>query len=182
MNNERSLNDARLDRAIDRAVRELMQIDPAPGLRRRVLSRLNAPVERRALPVMRYAFAATAAIVVTVVTLTLMPSQVEPPTPPKAPSPIVASGPPPIDLEAVLSTPTVTGPSVAIPTNSARVSKESIPMPRITNVFGGQRSGVSAAAVREPAIDRIALAPLTIVPLSKRPIEIDPLVVPSIPK
>ena len=182
MNNERSLNDARLDRAIDRAVRDLMQIDPAPGLRRRVLSRLNAPVGRRVLPAMRYALAATAAIVVTAVSLTLMPGQVEPPAAPKAPSPIVASGPPPIDLEAVLSTATVTGQPVSVPTNSARVSRESIPMPRITNVFGGQRSGVSAATVRGPAADRIALAPLTIVPLSTRPIVIDPLVVRSISK
>ncbi len=47
MSNHTSLNDARLDRAIDRAVREMMQVDPAPGLRRRVLSRINAPVERR---------------------------------------------------------------------------------------------------------------------------------------
>ena len=179
MNNERSLNDARLDRAIDRAVRELMQVDPAPGLRRRVLSRLNTPVERRAFPAMRYAFAATAAVVVTVVSFTLMPGPVEPPPAPKAPSLIVASGPPPIDLEPVLSTATVTGPSVSIPTESARISKEPIPMPRITNVFSGQRSGVSAATVREPGA---ALAPLTIVPLSARPIVIEPLVIRSIPK
>ena len=29
--------EARLDRAIDRAVRDMMQVDPRPGLRRRVL-------------------------------------------------------------------------------------------------------------------------------------------------
>jgi hypothetical protein len=185
MNNERSLNDARLDRAIDRAVRELMQVDPVPGLRRRVLSRLNAPVERRAFPAMRYAFAATAALVVTVMSFTQIRSHVERPPAPKAPSLIVASGPPPIDLEAVLSRADVNGRSVSPPTDSARISKEPIPMPRITNVFSGQRSGVSAATVREPGVDGIALgalAPLTIVPLSARPIVIEPLLLPAILK
>ena len=33
--------DGRLDDAIDRAVREMMQVDPRPGLRRRVLARLE---------------------------------------------------------------------------------------------------------------------------------------------
>ena len=178
-----SLNDARLDRAIDRAVREMMQVDPAPGLRRRVLSRINMPVERRALPVMRYAFAA-AALVVAVLSITLIPDHVEPPAPPKAPSPIVATAVPPIDLDAVLSTPTLTA-SVSIPAESVRISKEPIRMPRITNVFGAQPPGVSAATVREPGMLRIApetLAPLTIVPLSARPIVIEPLVLPALPK
>jgi hypothetical protein len=178
MNKETSLNDVRLDRAIDRAVRELMQVDPAPGLRRRVLSRINAPVEPRVFPVMRYGFAA-AALVAIALSVTLMPGHVEPPTPPKAPSPLVATGVPPVDLEALQSTATATGPSAAIPAKSQGISKERIPMPRITNVFGDRPSGVSAATVREPARIRIApetLAPLTIVPLSARPIVIEPVV------
>jgi hypothetical protein len=179
MNNERSLNDARLDRAIDRAVREMMQVDPAPGLRRRVLSRINAPAERRSRPAMRYAFAAMAAVAVTAVSFTLIPGQMEPPAPPKAPSPVVATGVPPVDLEAVLSTYRVTGPSVSVPTNSAQISREPIHMPRVTNVFGGQRSGVSAATVR---LAPETLAPLTIVPLSTRPIVIEPLALLAIPK
>jgi hypothetical protein len=174
MSNQTSLNDVRLDRAIDRAVRELMQIDPAPGMRRRVLSRINAPVERHAIPAVRYAFAA-AALVVLVVSISLIPGQVEPPTPPTAPSMIVSAGAPPIDLEAVLATATVTVPPVSIP----GISKEPIPMPRTTNVFGPRRDGVSATTVRDPAVIRVApetLAPLTIVPLSARPIVIEPLV------
>jgi len=184
MNNERSLNDARLDRAIDRAVREMMQVDPMPGLRRRVLSRINAPAERPAAPTWRYAFAA-AALAAVVLSVTLMPGHMEPPAPPKAPSPIVATGIPPVDLEAVLSTSTVTIPSVSIPGKSARITKEPITMPRITNVFGARRSAVSAATVREPVAVRIApemLAPLTIVPLSARPIVIEPLVVRGLQK
>jgi len=178
MSNHTSLNDARLDRAIDRAVRELMQIDPAPGMRRRVLLRINAPVERHLFSPVRYAFAA-AALVVLAVSISLAPGQVEPPTPPKAPSLIVSAGAPPVDLEAVLSTSTVTVPPVPSPTKSTGISKEPIPMPRITNVFGPRRDGVSATAVREPAVIRVApetLMPLTIVPLSARPILIEPLV------
>src|SRR5687767_12230853 len=37
----------RLDTAIDRAVRGMMQIDPRPGLRHRVAGRLEAPGRRR---------------------------------------------------------------------------------------------------------------------------------------
>src|SRR5262245_59697300 len=162
MSNHTSLNDARLDRAIERAVREMMQVDPAPGLRRRVLSRINAPAERRALPVMRYAFAA-AALGVLLLSITLTPGHVAPPTPPKAPSPIVATGVPPVDLEAELSTSSVTVRSDSLPANTARITKEPIAMPRITNVFGAQRSAVSAATVREPATIRIA--PETLAPL-----------------
>jgi hypothetical protein len=183
MSNHTSLNDVRLDRAIDRAVRELMQIDPAPGMRRRVLSRINAPVERHVFPAVRYAFAA-AALVVLAVSISLIPGQVEPPTPPKAPSLIVSAGPPPIDLDAVLSTSTVTVPPLSIPTKSTGISKEPIPMPRITNVFGPRRDGVSATAVREPVIrvDPETLVPLTIVPLSARPIVIDPRLPPGVAK
>lgn len=180
MNNQRSLNDARLDRAIDRAVREMMQVDPAPGLRRRVLSRINAPSERRAVPVMRYAFAA-AALAVLVLSITLMPGAVEPPAPPKAPPVVFAGGAPPIvlpDLKPVMVQ--ASEDDVARPP-----TYEAIPMPRVTDVFGAQPSGVSAATVREPDTARIApeaLAPLMIVPLSRRPIVIEPLVVQGLQK
>jgi len=177
MSNQTSLSDARLDRAIDRAVREMMQVDPAAGLRRRVLSRINAPVERRARPVMRYALAA-AALVVVGLSITLIPGYVEPPAPPKAPPMVFAGGAPPIvlpDFGAVVAVVVESGGLVSIP----------IPMPRITNVFGAQPSGVSAATVREPGADRIApetLEPLMIVPLSARPIAIEPLVLLALPK
>src|SRR5262245_65813028 len=95
MSNQTSVNDARLDRAIDRAVREMMQVDPAPGLRRRVLSRINAPTERRAVPALRYTFAA-AALAVLVLSISLMPGHVEPPAPPKAPPLVFAGGVPPV--------------------------------------------------------------------------------------
>jgi hypothetical protein len=181
MNSDSSLNDARLDRAIDRAVREMMQIDPAPGLRRRVLSRLNAPIEHRPPPLMRYAFAALA-LAVFVLSVTLMRDRVEPPTPPKAP-PIVATGVPPVGPPMV---PAINEPQPRrAGTTSAPITREGIPMPRVTNVFGNRRSEVSAATDRgTDSIGRAGsgvlrsiapetLAPLAIVPLSARPIVID---------
>jgi hypothetical protein len=184
MNSNTSLNDARLDRAIDRAVREMMRVDPAPGLRRRVLSRINAPVERRALPLLRYGIAA-AALAVVVLSITLLPGHVEPPTPPKAPSPIVAGVAPAVLLPAALSR--YNPPPVPSGKRASQITKEPIPIPRVTNVFGDRRSDVSAASVREPgaAAPRVApetLTPLTIVPLSARPLVIEPLVLPALPK
>ena len=182
MSNQTPLNDVRLDRAIDRAVRELMQVDPAPGMRRRVLSRINAPVEWRALPAMRYALAAVALVVV-VMSISLIPGHVEPPTPPKAPPLAVATTVPPVDPEALqASTRTETA---VIPGTSRGLTKQPIPMPPVTNVFGGRPGGISAATVDGPGHIRVApetLAPLTIVPLSARPLVIEPLLLQRVPK
>src|SRR3954462_14437047 len=89
MNNEFSWSaapEARIDRAIDRAVREMVQIDPPPGLRRRVLSRLNESTERPGYPSPRYVMAAIAAVVLLIsVSLVQVQDGVDPPAPPKAP-------------------------------------------------------------------------------------------------
>jgi hypothetical protein len=180
MNSNSSLNDTPLDRAIDRAVREMMQVDPAPGLRRRVLLRINAPVEHRAVPLLRYGFAA-AVLAIVVFSITLLPGQVEPPAPPEAPPPLVAGGISPVVLELRM-------PGTAdSPPASPQITNEPILMPRVTNVFGDRRSDVSAASVREPdvAAPRVTpdrLTPLTIVPLSARPLVIEPLILPARPR
>lgn len=185
MNSPSSLNDARLDRAIDRAVREMMHVDPEPGLRRRVLSRINAPVERRTLPFVRYGFAAAmVAVVVAAVSISLQPGQIELPAPPKAPAPIVAGGVPPVVLPLVPPT-VIKGPGTPNET-APPITRDVIRMPPVTNVFGERRSKVAAATVREPDFERRIspeiLTPLTIVPLSARPIVIDRLVVMALPK
>jgi hypothetical protein len=180
MNDDLSLNDvreARLDRAIDRAVREMMQLDPPPGLRRRVLSRLNAPSQRRALLIMRYALAAAAVVAgVLVVPVTRMLEHVEPPTPPRPPA-VVVMGVPAVIPELREARIDDSSPSAA---QGTRITGEPIPMPRVTNVFGAQPGKASAATLRgsEPAAPtpQQDLAPLTIVPLSARPIVIEPLV------
>src|SRR6478736_1130720 len=61
-----SAREARIDRAIDRAVRDMIQIDPQPGLRRRVLARLHESKERQrdGLPWTQLAFGIVAAMLV----------------------------------------------------------------------------------------------------------------------
>jgi hypothetical protein len=184
MSNDLSWNDARearLDRAIDRAVREIMQIDPPPGLRRRVLSRLNAPTETRAFPYIRYALAlGSVAALVLVVLATQLFEHVGPPAPPKAPTMATMAAARPIDAS------TIRIEGDGRPRAGGQITKEPIRMPHVTNVFGARSGEASAATVRtsEPARPRMLerLTPLTIVPLSSRPIVIEPLVLPALPK
>lgn len=178
MNNEFSLStarEARIDRAIDRAVREMMQVDPPPGLRRRVLARLNDPKEHRSYFLVRYAFAAMALVVV-MMSLTLLTDRVTPPTPPKAP--MVALPAPAPAIEPTIETNVQ---AEAVRTPSAAFTRERIRIPRVTNVFGTRPGEVSAATI-DAGKPKIVLQPLTIVPLSARPIVIAPLVIPSPPK
>jgi hypothetical protein len=173
MNNEFSWSaarEARIDRAIDRAVREMVQIDPPPGLRRRVLSRLNESTERPGYPSPRYVMAAIA-VVVLLVSVSLVQDRVDPPAPPKAP-----------DIATMGRAPSIRGEGY-IPAQPSMppVTREPIRMPRVTNVFGNRPGEVSAATIDAPT-GIIAATPLTIVPLSARPIVIAPLVLPRLPK
>ncbi len=167
MNNEFSFSaarEARIDRAIDRAVREMMQLDPPPGLRRRVLARLNDPKERRSYFLTRYAFAAMA-MVVLMMSIMLLTNRVEPPTPPKPP--MVAL---PAPAPAIQATIHWEGPDIP-----GRITKEPIRMPRVTNVFG-TRSGDVTATTIDAGKRVIVVPPLKIVPLSARPIVITPTI------
>ena len=187
MNNEFSLSDARearLDRAIDRAVREMMQVEPPPGLGRRVVARLNAGPVHRPMRLPLYALAA-AAVTVFILSGTLI-RDVEPPPRPVAPS-IVATGVPPVDAEAVMAA------QAKVSTSTPGFTRERIPMPRVPNVFGSRGSQVSAASERGSVtrgeshvvarpVGPKGLAPLRIVPLSARPIVVDRFVIARPPK
>jgi len=173
MNNEFSLSsarEARIDRAIDRAVREMMHLDPPPGLRRRVLARLNESGERRSPLLPGVAFV-TATLVLVLLSMTELWYRSDAPTPPGPPkvakSIELAITPPPVRIE--FSRPERSG---------ARITKEPIRMPRVTNVFGNRPTEVSAATI-DAGKREIVLQPLTIVPLSARPIAIPPLVISS---
>src|SRR5215212_7388232 len=81
MNNESSWagqHDTALDRAIDRAVRDMMQVDPPPGLRRRVLSRLEAPSARRTFVLAPYSWAAAVLLIVVVGMIVARDRTIEP--------------------------------------------------------------------------------------------------------
>lgn len=200
MNNESSWtarHDSRIDRAIDRAVREMVLLDPRAGLRRRVLARLAADT-RPARASMRYAWAAAAFAIVIAVVMFARSRPTEPigigappqtaaapaatapagPSNPGAPAAGLSTGRPPVDLPAL--------PRAARRAGTSRTTREDIPMPRVGNVFGSGARGAAAAADsrseivwREPAAPAAeppgAVPPLVIAPLETPTIVISPI-------
>lgn len=153
MNNENSpfgsRSESPLDRAIDRAVRQMMEVDPPAGLRRRVLARIDAPAPGRWAFFPRYAAAAAAlAMLVLAVVFVPRPSQApavvaEPPAPIAAEEP--ATRKPPVPLRDAAAAPKA---SARAPTPTPH--REPIVMPKISNLFGTGGSQVSAANAPEP--------------------------------
>ncbi|MBW8894789.1 MAG: hypothetical protein JF613_01195, partial [Acidobacteria bacterium] len=132
--------ETRIDRAIDRAVRDMMQIDPPAGLRRRVLARLsdsNRP--QRHAPWAQIVFAIVAAMLV-VIAAPRMWYRAEQPMAPRPPALAIGAPAPAVDVESVMSHASVVGQPVSIP---GQVTRESIRMPRVGNVFGNGRGEVS---------------------------------------
>lgn len=180
-----------LDRAIDRAVREMMHVDPPPGLRRRVLSRLEAPVARRPLLLPRYVFAMAALVILIVAAMFMRDhggSRVGSETPAS-----VAGGTPLRPHPAPAREPQPTkDPKVTALAPSAPITREPIPMPRISNVFGAGTTRVSAAA--DPGSEAVwtgtpgdpkevpsnPVAPLVVAPLAPAPIETPAIVIPPL--
>ena len=188
MNNESSWGDrhgTRMDRAIDRAVREMVQVDPALGLRRRVLSRLEGPRHGSRVP--RYAWG-TAMVALAAVVLMVVRDRPTEPVPAGPISAQVSAVPAPTpdrttDLPTITSTPPAPRRGA-----SPRVTREAIRMPRVANVFGAPSPAVSAAAasnsesVRPASEDAsqnspAAVPPLVIPPLMPAPIEMPAIVI-----
>jgi hypothetical protein len=183
----------RIDRAIDRAVRAMMHVDPAPGLRRRVLSRLEAPAARRPLvPAFGFAAAMLAVVLAAVFMLrsgppaTTTPQQAsEVPAPAVTPAPV----PPTPAIQAA-------APPVTRPAERTRPTRDdgTIPMPRVGNVFGpptGRVSSATVAGVRttaprvepetsdaapsETSSNSSGVPPIYIAPLEVTPIQVPPV-------
>jgi hypothetical protein len=74
-------DDRYLDDAIDRTVRDMMDVDPAPGLSRRVLARIDEPATRRAFASPRLAVltALGAAVVVLAIAMLFRSAPHDPP-------------------------------------------------------------------------------------------------------
>jgi hypothetical protein len=189
MNNQSSWGDRHdtpIDRAIDRAVRDMVQVDPALGLRHRVLSRLDAS-PRRSSGVPRYAWGAAMFAIVVLMLMLVRDQPSEPVTtgPVAAEVSEVAAPAPDRPVERPLVRPT--------PPSSRReafpnVTREAIRMPQVENVFGAPSPSVSASAARdtgsaeagsEEAFDdrHVAVAPLIISPLTPAPIEMPAIVI-----
>ena len=181
-------HESSLDRAIDRAVREMMHVDPPPGLRRRVLSRLQTQVAERRVFVPRYAWGAAGLVMLIGAVMFSRDERTEPAvvvlqpsvaarvtTPPPEPSAVPPREPPPA------------APTTASRMSPPRFTSDLIPMPRIENVFGTRTADVSAAAERGveavwPGADSPsnAVAPLVIPPLTPAPIDLPEIVIPPL--
>jgi hypothetical protein len=201
MNNDSSLGrggESPLDRAIDRAVREMMHVDPPPGLRRRVLSRLEPSVTRRPLFLPRHVFAA-AALAILLLAAMFMRNQGGSPVGTET-TPSIASGTPPRVQPGPAPEPhPARDPKDTARGSSAQITRERIQMPRVTNVFGTGTSRVSATvdSGSEPVwtgdsgrpnddasnpVTPLVIAPLMPAPIETPAIDIPPLVIPGPPK
>lgn len=185
---------SRLDRAIDRAVRDMMHVDPRPGFRHRVFARLE-PASARSVVFPRFAMVFGALAVVLLAMVVVIRDRR-----PDAGVDSVQHGAAPVQTVAggavTSPTPTVTAPAPATSSHvrrsgdrpTRRVTREAIPMPRVTNVFGTRTTGAAAAAV--PDMDAVwpatlpdsrdehasPIAPLVIPPVeAPAPIVIAPL-------
>jgi hypothetical protein len=180
----------KIDQAIDRAVRRMMHVDPPPGLRRRVMTRIEAP-PRRAFFLPGYAVAAAALAVLVLAVVVTRDRRVAPP-PVAAPSAVVAVQTPPA-VTPVVRAPDSDAPAApAPPKGTGRRTgfhSDPIPMPRVEDIFGARTSAVTAAA--DPTADAVwtapppagvesssaGPAPLVLPPISLIPIETHPIVI-----
>ena len=173
MNNNSSWtgeHDTALDRAIDRAVREMMELDPPPGLRRRVLSRLDSPSARRTVGVAPYAWAAVALMILVVGMIVARDRTTTSPGA-AATSQSVKTAAPPTPAPQVRAP--ETSAATATPdrgTAKPRPTHETIHMPRVHNVFGPRSPAVAATDARagssrvaEPAADALAAVPALVI-------------------
>jgi hypothetical protein len=170
----------RLDEAIDRAVRGIMQVDPRPGLRNRVAERLHAPARRNwTVP----AFAAVAAMIALVVALgVLRTPETRPPAEPRVVSaPPAAPAVPPSSPQAEPAPQNTSGP---LPGRSERLRLRTT-----ESIFGPRTGRISAASLASDAaaddvpeaaaeLPESQLLPAAIAPIS--PIVIAPITVPPI--
>jgi hypothetical protein len=181
-------HDSPLDRAIDRAVRKMMHVDPPPGLRRRVLSRLEPGAAERRLFVPRYAWGTAALVILIAAVMFTRDHRPEPVAVVPQPS-VVAGAPPPPRVGPATSrqAPLRVEPAPRSRSSSGRMTHETIPMPRIANVFGTRTAVVSAAADSGveavwPGAENLpnSIDPLVITPLTPAPIETPAIVIPPL--
>ena len=142
-----------LDRVIDREVRTMMQVDPRPGLRQRVIARLQPPVERPGRSVGTWALACgTVAVVVLSALVLLRSPAVQPPAEPRVEISRVAE--PPVSPEPAPLSPAT---SSAPPPAAARPPQGPEPSPEA--IFGPRSGRASAASLPARQSQKPAPAP-----------------------
>jgi len=145
---DHNLRKTRLDDAIDNAVRDIMQLDPRSGLRRRVISQLGAPVQSSSswMPRVLVPVGALTCILAAVFVL----SSRERSAPVVATSPVVGPVTVPAAPAAVASTPAAPATVTALrPSERIPPSRSSRPRLAATpaTVFGPRTGRVAAASV-----------------------------------
>jgi hypothetical protein len=176
------MSEQHLDSAIDRAVREMMNVDTDPAFRARVLARLDDPAPHRVSWMSLAAIATGAAAVVLAFFLLWTPASREPV------QTVAEVEPPPAAAPAVSQPQSPASASLPPPQASERpTSRRTIRAPRpSTNVTQSlARGAVIAAAVADDdpdapidaqhQIDPIAIAPLDRTPIAPPAIVVAPL-------
>ena len=185
----RGLDSDAADAAIDRAVRELMNGEPAPGFRQRVFARLEdeprAHGMREMLAWPRLGFAAIAAAIVLALALWMRP--IERTAEPKLATvrPQVAEQPPAPSATERVAPATAPPPRIADRQPSSDVVKPrtGTTAKRATSATTDRRVSAASIAPAEEAIERTAtkdrtpIDPGNITPLNVRPIETPELIV-----
>jgi hypothetical protein len=185
-----------LDAAIDRAVRQMVQIDPPSGLRRRVLSRLTVPAapNRARMPYVA-AFATLGILVLAIgllvrdrtpVSTVVSPASVQEAGKQQADSTKTGA---PVNQRPPVPDAAARAPRPTPPARGRRAPHaEAIPMPEITNVFGPPANTLTGASVSARESDSLGSVaetvpanPIEIQLLTIAPLEIEPLRIPEIP-
>jgi hypothetical protein len=163
------MTDRHVDEAIDRAVREMMEVDPPAGLRARVMARVDQPPSRLWTWPRLMAIAAVPAALVLVVFLTRGPdSDTQPRT--------AAAGPqPPAPMQPVIATPQpVAGSAPSMAAGDSRPVAATRRRAGVADRMPGPVEPAAQVAVVTP-LDRIA--PVTIDPIAAPTIAPSPIVI-----
>jgi len=171
-------NDQHLDDAIDRAVRELMSVDPPEGLRGRVFARIEERPSARL-----YGLLAGAAAVAALLLLVLLPlrsSRQEPATPVATSTPAPAPLPPRVSAGDVPPSPAPV-PASSPRIDSPRVDSRSVDDRRRARLAGevvAANASVELESGPEPlvALPEIGLHSIAPTPLETSQVSVSPLV------
>ena len=169
-----------LDDAIDRAVHELVQSDPRPGFRRRVMTKVAAPA-RRSSWTLRLLLPAGAMTAVALLALWVRPEPASRTAPRET---IVAEQrPPAASSETQAPSPVAAAPSTRPAAGRRTAPRSQAPVPF---TFGPRTDRVAATSVQSDDADAVAAGPLTereadtllsLPPVRISPIEIVPIVI-----
>jgi len=182
-------DDSRLDAAIDRAVRDLMSVEPRAGLRERVLAELTGEPARAAWwPRLALGSAAVAVAVVVLLTIVNRPPErpvdrtIADAAPPAAAAPNTGEfskppgGTPPVRVDGPRTRTAEGNPVVGRPVQAASIDMgESITIEPMTPVERlAPIDPIRIARLEAPTVSEISIKPITI-----ERIEITPLTPPS---